>query len=341
MGVLCSRSGGQVTSTYRLLLGATLLLAACSTNRLEDEWAVTLEGMEGQPLAVVDVLPTPDTIGINQQFSPYVLLSRPLSPTESVTLDLADGAGAAVLATPRRDLDDLAVRFEVGDLDRDTAFTGQVVLAGAPDRPVGFSTFAPTGPAFNMSAGLEVEAFGAGSGQLGLVNELFVPGLFPLWTLQVEGLGVPASLTGTVDFVFAPSRLDEVSPQYVIHVEWGFVSVIPDVSFGADGAFSQALATLFLPLWSSDGVFLLHMTDVSFAGQASVTGDALSVDRLTLSGVLGTRSLLLLADASDGWRTAIGGTRPDVDTNGNGVPDSVTFTFSATPTAIAPGEVEM
>ena len=63
-------------STYWLLLGATLLVAACSTNRLEDEWAVTLEGMEGQPLDVMDVLPALDTVGINQQFSPYVLLSR-------------------------------------------------------------------------------------------------------------------------------------------------------------------------------------------------------------------------------------------------------------------------
>jgi hypothetical protein len=330
-----------VRSAHTLMLGWTLLLAACSTNRLEDEWAVTLEGMEGQPLAVVDMLPSSGTVGISQEFSPYVLLSRPLTPTESVTLDLSDGAGGPVSATPRRDPDDLAVRFEAGVLDRDTSFAGQVVLAGVPDRPLGFSTFAPTGPAFNMSAGLEVEAFGAGTGQLGLVNELFEPGLFPLWTLQVEGTTAPPTLSGTVDFVFAPSRLDEVSPQYVVHVEWGFVSVIPEVSFDGGGGFSQALDTLFLPLWSSDGVFLLHMTDVAFDGQVSMGGDVLSVNSVTLSGVLGTRSLLLLADASDGWRAAIGAARPDVDTNGNGVPDSVTFTFSATPTPISLAEIDL
>ena len=89
--------------------------------------------------------------------------------------------------------------------------------------------------------------------------------------------------SGSFDFVFAPSRLDEVSPQYVVHVEWGFVSVIPEVSFDGGGGFSQALDTLFLPLWSSDGVFLLHMTDVAFDGQVSMGGDVLSVNSVSVA----------------------------------------------------------
>lgn len=326
-----------MTVKHGLLL--MVLLAGCSTNRLESEWAVTLDGMADLPLLVVDALPSLDTVGISQEFSPYVLLSRPLTPTESVTLDLTDDLGVVVTATPRRDSDDLGVWLVPDVLERDRGFEGQVLVAGEVGRSLTFSTTSPMGPAYNMSAELEVEAFGAGDGQLGIVNGLFEPGVFPLWTLQLEGTPDPPDLLGPVDFVFAPSRLDPVSPRYVVHVEWGFVSVFRDVSFGVDGAFSQDRPALFLPLWSSEGVHLLRMTDVNLSGSASITGGAMRLDRLRLTGVLGTRSLLLLSNASEGWRTAIGGARPDVDMNGNGVPDSMTFTFSATPSAIVPGEV--
>ncbi len=316
------------------------LLVGCSTSRLEDEWAVTLDAMQGLPLAVVDSLPTAGSVGISQEFSPYLLLSRPLRTTESVTLDLVDDAGEAIPTTPRRDADDLGVRFAAGVLERDRGFSGQLSLGGLPSAELDFTTASPTGPAYNMSTGLDVERFGGGTGQLGLINELFIPGSFPLWTLQLEGVSAPATLPQVVDFVFAPSRLDDVSPQYVVHVEWGFVSVVRGVAFGADGGFSAQADALFLPLWSSEGVSLLHMTEVTLTGTASLAGTTVSLDSLTLTGVLGTRSLLLLADVSEGWHTAIAGSRPDVDTNGNGVPDAVTFGFSSTPSPIALDEVD-
>lgn len=328
------------SSTSSIVLAALVgtLLTGCVADRLEDEWAVTLEQMEGRPLVVADSLPPRDAVGIGREMAPYLLFSRPLGPTESVTLTL-DGPDGPVPTQPRRDSDDLGVRLVPPLLLSDAQYTGTVQLLGAPATPLDYTTAAPAGPAFNMSTGLEVEAFGAGTGQLGVVNALFQPGVFPLWILRVDGLGEPASLAGPLEVRFAPGRIDEeVAPHHIVHVEWGFVSVFSDVT-ATDGRIDHTAPSLFLPLWSSEAVHLLRMTDVRLTGTISVDG-AVSVPQLTLTGVLGTRSLRALSRASEGWRLAIDGARLDVDTNGNGVPDAATFTFSTTPTAVDPTDID-
>lgn len=325
-----------MTKTTSLLVAG--MTVGCSTDGLESEWELTLEQMEGRALVVADSLPPRDAVGVGREMAPYVLFSRPLGPTESTTLELVDPQAEVVVTAPRRDPDELGVAFDPGLLASSTAYSGDMQLLGAPSTRFDYSTTPPTGPAFNMSTGLEVEAFGAG-GNLALVNELFQPGVFPLWVLHVDGLGSPPSAAAPATLRIAPGRVDDASPIYVLHAEWGFVSVFDEVVV-TEGSFAVDKPTLFLPLWSSDAVHLLHMTDVALTGALAVDGETVSVSQITLTGVLGTRSLIDLARASEGWRLAIGNTRPDVDTNGNGTPDAVTFTFSTTPSAIDVAEID-
>ena len=316
------------------------LATGCSADRLEAEWAVSLDQMEGRPLVVIDSLPPRDAVGIGREMAPYLLFSRPLTPTESATLELATEAGEPVPTTPRRDIDDLAVAFDPGLLSEDLGYSGQVQLGGEPATAIDYRTTPPTGAPFNMSTGLEVTDFGGG-GNLDLVNALFDPGVFPLWILQVQGLGSPPELLAPVELVIAPGRIDSESPIYVVHGEWGYVTVFRDVVVGEDGGFVAARPSLFLPLWSSDAVHLLRLTGVELTGALHVDGASVSLVGLTLTGVLGTRSLLALSRSSEGWRLAVDAARLDVDTNGNGRPDAVTFTFTVDPSPIPIEEIDL
>lgn len=325
-----------------------LVLAACTETRLEDEWLLTADQLAALDLEVVDSFPADGVNGIGFRIQPYVLFNRPLVPAEHQPL--ADGAivqlsdGDVVDAQVDLDSDAMGLYLRPGELRRDRDYRLEF---DAPHETAGgalasvFGTDHPTGAAFNMSTGLSVEQFGESPAQAQTLTGSFIQGVYPLWVMQV--LGLPAELTGPtrVDIVFAPARIDDdPGPLHFLKREYGYVGRFDDVTVASDGRFDHTQPGVFLPLWSSDRVILLYLEDVVLSGQLSAGAEP-RIAEMSLTGVLGTRWLLRLADEGGAWRTAIRSLQPDIDTNNNGKPDAATFTLSASPTPITLDDIDL
>ena len=311
-------------------LAVAVVLAGCTANRLEDEWQLTLDQLAGLDLAIRDGFPADGADGVAHKIRPYVLLTRPLTDDERFDVAaLITGTGHN--DAPLVDIDDdaMGVRLYPDELDPDRTYAFDLSLA---DAVTSFSTAPPPGTAFNMSSDLEVLSFGARAAQANTLNDLFEPGVYPLWVLQVVGTAPP------FDLVFAPGRIDEEDPPFLLRKEYGYSGRLLDVDVAADGTVDHAQDGVFLPLWSAEDVILLYLEDVRLTGE--MAGDGSAIGTMTLTGVLTTRWLLRMADAGPSWRAAVNVVKPDVDTNGNGIDDSATFTITSSPTPLPQSEID-
>ncbi|MCP4868521.1 MAG: Ig-like domain-containing protein [Proteobacteria bacterium] len=331
----------------RLGLAVAVLAMAggCTGTTLEDEWALTVSQLEGLPLEVVVSFPADGSDGVAYRIEPYALMSRPMNSEERAsTLGLIiDTASYAEIGTHRElDSDFMGVSFNAeDDLSRGRNYSLDLSHASAL---ASFSTASPDGWAFNMSSGLGIENFGGNRTHAQQLNDTFVPGEYPLWVMQLIGLPDPGAVAGTAqtfDWVFAPARLDDEDPPFLLRKEYGYVGRLMGVTLHEDGRYEHTQDGVFLPLWSADHVVLLYLKDVVLSGQMSLGADGITIESMSLTGVLGTRWLLQLREAGPAWRNAVGVMDLDIDTNGNDVPDAATFTLSSAPTAMDPADIDL
>ncbi len=324
-----------------------IAMAGCTEAQLEDEWELTASQLADLPLAVVDSFPADGVDGIGHRIQPYVLFTRPLTADEEGALGAGQilrlDNGATVSALVDLDSDGMGLYLRPDDLRRDRDYRLDFTPPGeARDVPLShvFSTDHPAGAAFNMSTGLKVDQFGRSAAQAQSLTDTFVPGVYPLWVMQIAGLPAQIDAPTRVDIVFAPARIDDdPGPAHFLKREYGYVGRFVDVTVSEDGSFSHAQEGVFLPLWSADDVLLMYLEDVTLSGRV-IPGDPARVSEMTLTGVIGTRWLLSLASQGGPWRNAIRSLRPDIDTNGNGIEDAATFTLSSSPQPIELDDID-
>jgi hypothetical protein len=325
------------------------LLVACGRSRLEEEWQLTVDQLAGDPLELVDWFPADGTAGVGRKVDPYLLLNRPINDEEQALLggtsitDLEDGDG--LLGSPVVDSDGAGISLQFAELQRNERYQLSFVPP-FPDQqdPLlsAFDTVPPAGAAFNMASGLIVQSFGGNPDHATVLGDLFEPGVYPLWVLQV--LGAEEAAAGQPwrgDFVFAPARWEpEEEFDFYLHRDYGYVARLLDVVVDSEGDFLHEQDGVFLPLWSSWDVILLYLDDVQIEGHFEVE-PTLQLTELRLTGVLGTRWLLRLAEEEGGWAEAVNVMEPDVDTNGNDRPDSATFSLFSNPRPLGLSELDL
>ncbi|MEE2828120.1 MAG: hypothetical protein VX498_02945 [Myxococcota bacterium] len=327
------------------MLGSCLLSAACGTAQLEDEWAVSVEQLQGLPLEVTDSFPCEGSRSVGHHIQPYFLLNRPLSSEEVALLDSGSirdlESKEPTLGRLEADEDGMGLHLRIDDLDRHHRYRLEVEVPGlatATPLSIYFATERPEGALFNMSSELRVEQFGGDPTHARLLNDIFQPGVYPLWILEVteNELGPPGSVPRSFDFLFAPGRLDsEDEAPFFLHRSYGFVGQFDEVQVAADGSFVHRQSGVFLPLWSGSEVIEIYLDTIQLRGRLSDGPGGPEVSELSLSGVLGTRSLLLMAETGPSWRAAVDGLHMDVDTNGNEIEDAATFRISSRPVSVS------
>ena len=332
-----------------LLLAAAVLAAGCTRDRLRDEWELTVEQLAGQPVELVDSFPVDGTSGVGRRIDPYLLLNRPLNDDETALLGGATmtelDTGEGLLGSPRVDEDGAGLSLGFGDLDRYERYQLNFTPP-FPEQPDPLLAIFDTDPlaevAFNMSSGLIVRSFGGNPEHASLLGDLFEPGVYPLWILQVLGsVDATPGQPWRADIVFAPARWEpEEEFDYFLRREYGYVGRLLDVVIDQAGDFDHSQPGVFLPLWSAEEVVLLYLVDVRLQGHLELE-PAPALSDLQLTGVLTTRWLLRLADEGGGWAEAVGVMEPDVDTNGNDRPDSATFSIYSNPTPVSVAELDL
>ena len=338
------RSTIRSTGLSLFLLGSCLLSSACGTAQLEDEWAFSLEQLRGLPLEVTDSFPGEGAGSVGHHIQPYFLLNRPLSSDEVALLDFGSirelESEEDTMGLLEADEDGMGLRLRIDDLDRHHRYRLEVEVPGlatAAPLSIQFGTERPEGALFNMSSELRVEQFGGDPTHARLLNDIFQPGVYPLWILEVTENAVadPGSALRSFDFFFAPGRIDpEEDAPFFLHRSYGFVGHLDEVRVGSDGSFVHRQPGVFLPLWSGDEVIQLYLDTIQFRGRLSQGPGGPEIAELSLSGVLGTRSLLLMAETGSNWRAAVDGLALDVDTNGNEIEDAATFRIGSSPVPI-------
>jgi len=328
-----------------LAVAGFALLVGCTGERLEDEWQITLDQLADLPLEVVDSFPADGSDGIAFKIEPYALMTRPMNPEEragAVGLIRDASTGSEVLAHSDLDSDFMGLTLRPAEeLSRGRAYS--LDLSVSPTEAA-FATSEPDGWPFNMSSDLRMISFGGNRTHAQQLNDTFVPGEYPLWVLQVRGLPDPAAVEGTavtIDLEYAPGRIDEEDPPYLLRKEYGYVGRLLDVAVAPDGSINHRQSGVFLPLWSAENVVLLYLEDVHLAGQLYLGGGSVEIPAFTITGVLGTRWLLQLREAGPAWRNAVGVMKLDVDTNGNGVPDAATFSLTTSPTPLLAEQIDL
>ncbi len=341
-----------------MLTGAAVPLSGCTRADLADEWALTVEQLQGAPLELVDFFPADGTTGVAYRVQPYLLLNRPLHDDEARRLELGRvvdlESGLETTGPLEVDSDGAGLTFEPDDLYRHRSYLLDVPLPtsdmGTGAETSTFETLQPSGASFNMSSGLKVEQFGGNSSHATVLQDIFIPGVYPLWVLELqdaEELGPgesssPSAAPHTVDLSFAPALLDEEADEpFALHRDFGFVARLDSVEVDADGRFDHRQAGVFLPLWSADSVILLYLDDVRLSGRLNLDDGRPGFDSLRLEGTLGTRWLLRLAEEGPAWRSAVDVLEPDVDTNGNNRPDAASFVLSSSPEPIELSQIDL
>ena len=326
-----------------------VLGVSCTRSRLEREWEITVEQLAGEPLSLVDMFPTDGTAGAGREIDPYLLFNRPIQDAESdllggASLSLLD-SGEGLLGSPLVDPDGVGLRLRFGELQRHERYE----LSFVPPFPASrdpivsiFDTDPVAAHAFNMASGLAVQSFGGNPDHASLLGDLFEPGVYPLWILQV--LGADQATAGEpwrADLVFAPARWEpEEDFDFFLRREYGYIGRLLDVVVDSNGDFAHEQEGVFLPLWSSWEVILLYLDDVQVQGHMDLEPEV-RLTELRLTGVLGTRWLLRLADEGGGWAEAVNVMEPDVDTNGNDRPDAATFSIYSTPDSVPLAEIDL
>lgn len=312
---------------------AAWALSSCTNERLADEWEVTLQDVGADPLAVVDWFPAPGIAGVPDEIRPYFFFNRPIEPGDSPSLALS-AAGIAVDAEPEIDFDAAGVRFTPLVEVPGGAVEMQVSVGSEVDLESEFTTDFGAGLLFNMSVDLECESFGADPAHANLLTSLFEPGVYPLWILQVPGLTHQTPLPARVEMRFGPAYIRESNEKFRIYRDFGFSGRFEDVVIEADGRFRAERPGVFLPLDSPEEVIVLYIDQPVLTGRLHLSGQRATIEDARLEGVFGLRWLRKLADSSSSYRIAVDLARLDVDTNGNGTPDSATFVVTSQPEEI-------
>ncbi len=318
-----------------------ILATACNTEaRLQEEHARDLEVAVTEPLRVVDYLPPPDVPGVPSNMEPYFFFNHELESVEELELAVSNAAGLSIPYDPVVDFDGAGVTFLPAGMlygyGNDDEFSMTLSLAGEPagDLPLvdrsRFSIEFPPGAIFNVSTALDCTAFGGSSAAATLVNNLFDPGVYPLWLMVAEGVDASTIFPVTTRLLIGPAYIRS-NGNYRIYRHVGFATVLRDVAIDAIGRFEISIDGAFLPLDTPDKVVLTYMVNISVQGRFDFTTSPARIHDFSWSGVLPSRSLLLLADQSDTYATAIKALSLDVDLNGNGTEDACTFAVHSEP----------
>lgn len=321
----------------RVLLLA-VLLAGCTGETLEDEFAATLAELADLDLAVVDGYPSESGRGVGTSIHPYLLFNRPLTASErqdfgELTLTRTDGTRTRV-GQLVGDADGMGGSFEVEPLNSNVEYVLETPIPG-DDRT--FRTRAIAGPAWDLSQGLDVVSFGGAALHADLLQDTFEPGILPLWILRVTDDDVGQRLA------FAPARKGvpgEDEHGWVIRSDYGYAADLRGVTLDGEGCFNHRQDGLFLPLWSGEDVVLLYLEDAHWFGCLAPDAALGDFGTMSLSGVLSTRWLLRLREAGGHWQASVDGLELDVDLNGNGTPDSATFALTMTPERVPEDELQ-
>ena len=327
------------------------LTSGCTGSQLEREWDVSVEETLGDPLVVESYFPKNDLLGIGRQIKPYFFFNRPLVLEEEAGLldavtDLElvrTNTGQSAELDGELDFDGMGVRFFPDVLISPSTYEMRLHAEDVEDDTQlssVFHTALPEGIRFNLSSDLHVESFGGNRSHAGLLNSLFDPGVYPLWVLVFTGIDSADDLPATTDAQFGPAYIRERNQHVRIYREFGLSSVFRDVEIAADGSFEVEQPGVFLPLDNVDGIIILYLEDVTFRGQFDFSGPSPVIRDAELSGIFTTRWLRKLGENGGGWSLAVNAAELDVDQNGNGRPDSATFTLRSEPTAIDPAEID-
>lgn len=334
------RLAGLPFRRWWAVTGLAGLLGACSTQAtLEDEHATMLAEATGEPLRVEDYYPSDGVPGVPKNIQPYLYFNRALTESEGLELTMEGLILGTLPFSQTLDFDRAGVAFvpqgAVTPLELSSPMTFSVVAEAEQsliDQSM-FSAAFPEGPLFNMSTGLKVEAFGGSKAQALLLQSFFTPGVYPLWIMVPEGLSAQTQLPTSVSMYMGPAYVRS-GGTYRIYRHVGFSTLFPEVYVEADGSFSAELKGEFLPLDTPEAVVPAWMASVSMRGRLDLTSDPMRIEGLELEAIVPTRALLLLAETSESYATAIQSLTLDVDLNGNGVNDSATFRVSASPEQI-------
>ncbi len=313
---------------------------------LADEYQLTLDGLAGQELEVIDHYPLDDSLGLGHEVEPYFFFNRPLTEAEQ-----ADLSGLTVLDVDglsqgvqrfEIDFDDCGVRY-APDLRRDREYYMSLGLPGEQADSVAawFQTEPPNGAAFDMGQGVHVSRFGDGDVQAGLLQDAMSQNVRPTWVLQALLTGTTGGEEPIFDLVLAPGRHNEADEEpYLLRRDFGYVGAFRNVVFRYQGTFEQVQDGIFLPIWAGEDAELLYLSNVELSGRYGYddNGD-LRIWEIDLSGVVTTRWLLRAAEAGGLWSNIVDSVEPDVDTNGNDLPDSARLHLSAAPTQIDLGDI--
>jgi hypothetical protein len=319
-----------------------LTSAGCSVEpvTLADEYKVTLDANADLELAVLDQYPLDDSLGLGDEVEPYFFFNRPLTDLEQADLSALtvldiDGLSQGV-QRHELDFDDCGVRY-APELRRDREYFMSFGLPGEQSEPLAawFQTETPKEAAFDMGQDLHVDHFGKGSVEAGLLEDAMSRPVRPTWVLQALPTGQAGS-DEIFDLVLAPGRFNAADEEpYLLRRDYGYVGAFRNVLFRYEGTFEQVQDGLFLPIWAGEDAGLLYLENVELSGTYGYDDNGnLRIWEMNLSGVVTTRWLLRAAGMGGVWSTIVDAIEPDVDTNGNDVPDSARLRLSAAPTQI-------
>lgn len=316
-----------------------LMPVGCSTQgTLEDEHALVLAQATEEPLRVVDYYPALEVPGVPMNIQPYLFFNRAVEDMDALSLSMEGLLLGNVLFSGVPDFDRAGLAFVP---------QGSVTPAETADRLcfsvqqdsmplIGCSTFSttfPSGPLFNMTIGLTVEAFGGSIAQAVLLQSFFTPGVYPLWVMVPEGLDSKTALPASISLYMGPGYIRS-GGTYRMYRHVGFSTVFPDVYIQSDGTFEATSDGDFVPLDTPEAVVPTWMASIHISGRFRLDQTPLKIESLVLESIIPTRSLLLLADTSESYASAVNSLSLDVDLNGNGVKDSATFRVRSSPEEI-------
>ena len=317
-------------------------MASVEPVSLEDEYELTVEQSAGEPLSIVDHYPDDGGVGIGSQVEPYFFLNRPLTEDEQEglgSLRLIDLLGLGdTVASYDLDFDAQGVQFTGAELRRDRTYWMGFDPANHDGVEGRFETSAPGGAAFDISTGLVVEQLGQGGDWGDLLEAWFQQPSRPVWVM--EALFAPEG-GADVDLVVAPGRFDpHAELPFDLRRDFGYIGSFEGIELAEDGWFDHEQPGVFLPIWASDRGVLLRVDGVRLTGRLVDEGADLQLRDLRLEGFLSTRWLLRLAQEGDAWQQLVSSIEPDLDTNGNGVPDSASIALSLSAQPIDPAGID-
>lgn len=318
------------------------VMASCTGRTLEDEWQYTLELAQSQTLQVMDYLPRSDTPGVPRHIEPYFFFNKQLD-LDDLSFAMEElGADRALDFDPLEDFDGLGLRFvpdeditpqtQGAQMDMDLSLGLLPLVTDSP-----FELRLPTGRYYNASTELECTRFGSNPSHAKQLNNYMEPGVYPLYVLFAEGIDASTTFPTTLDLYVGPAYVRE-NGQLRIFRHLGFTTPLPQTEIAADGSFRVEEDGGFLPLDTPEGVLLLYLDRMVVTGRFTEGSGAPEMTDFSMSGVIPTRFLRILANSSSAYNIVVSMLDLDADLNHNGSPDSATFAVRSHPTLLQADE---